>query len=426
MFEYDHSSHADRGIFKLARRLASRLCYLLCICLAVSSFNSLSAADWLRFRGPNGSGLAVEDELPTNWTEGENIAWRVKLPGRGISGPIVVGDRVLLTCSSGFRQDRLHLLCVDTGDGAVRWERQLWATGRTMTHPSICPASPTPVSDGEHIFAYFSTNDVACFDLDGNLLWLRGLMMDYPNASNSLGLASSPLVVGETLVVAIENDSQSLAVGLSAKTGESLWKIDRPSKAAWTSPILAENDGDPVVLLQSGAKLTAHDPRTGKEVWRYDQGCSTVSSSVVAEGIVYVPSNGMTALRPTDSLAGPEVLWQNNRLSASTATPLVYEGKLLAVSGSILKCGDAQTGKPLWQTRLNGKFSGSPVVAGGQLYLFNEDGVGQVIDLTSARPRAVVAGELGETILCSPAVADGALYVRSDHSLWKIASGDGG
>jgi outer membrane protein assembly factor BamB len=395
--------------------------WLVCICVGLAL---MSGANWLRFRGPNGSGLADDLQLPTSWSDTENIAWKAALPGRGISGPIVIGDRVVLTCASGFRNDRLHVLCFDAHDGTRQWERQLWATGRSMTHPSICPAAPTPASDGSRIFAYFSSNDLACFDLEGNLLWLRGLMMDYPNASNSLGLASSPVIVGETLVVAIENDSQSLAVGLDASTGETNWKIDRPAKSSWTSPVVISDGSKSVVLLQSGPMLSAHDAHTGEELWQYEQGCSTMSSSVAQDGVVYVPSNGLTALVPNDSQAGPEVLWQNNRLSPSTTTPLVYDNKILSVGGSILRCGDAKTGKSLWQTRLTGNFSCSPVLAGSRMYLFNDKGVGQIVDLFDARPRATTAGDLGETILCSPAISNAALYVRSDHSLWKIAKAD--
>ena len=390
---------------------------LLCI------LASASGADWLRFRGPNGSGVAADVGVPISWSEGENIAWKAPLTGRGSSCPIVIGERIVLTSCSGYRQDRLHVVCFDSVEGKQIWERQLWATGRTMTHSSICPAAPTPVSDGERVFAYFSTNDLACFDLDGNLLWLRGLLIDYPNASNSLGLASSPLIVGDTLVVQIENDSQSIALALDASTGETRWALDRPTSANWTSPVLVERgDGQPpVVALQGSSGVSGHDPYTGDEVWRYDVGCSTIPSSVAQQGIVYVPSNGLTALRPRPGSVGPEVLWQNNRLGSSTPTPLVYQSQVFTVSGSVLKCADVNSGKVLWQLRLKGKFSGSPIAASDHVYLFNQSGEGQVVEIGDKRGRRVGGGALGETILCGPAIADQALYVRSDQHLWKIA-----
>ena len=380
-------------------------------------------ADWLRFRGPNGSGVSDDQGLPADWSEGENIAWRVDLPGRGVSSPIVIGNRVVLTCCSGFRQDRLHVICFDASTGAVRWQRQLWATGRTMTHPAICTATPTPVSDGKRIYAYFSTNDVACFDLQGNLQWLRGLLINYPNASNSLGLASSPTVIEGTLIVPIENDSQSIAVGLATDTGETRWKLDRPTLANWASPVvLGEGPGQlPQVVLQSGSRLTVHDPQSGQESGRYDRGCASQPSSVTNDGVLYVPSEGLTALRFSPGSMRPDILWQNHRLGASTATPLVYRGMVFTVSGSILKAGALADGKLLWQLRLKGSFSGSPVAADGRLYLFNEAGLGQVVQIAEDRGRRLRGGELGEKILSSPSIAGGALYVRSDGHLWKIA-----
>jgi outer membrane protein assembly factor BamB len=270
-----------------------------------------SAADWTRFRGPNGSGLAEGNGPPASWSveSGENVAWKADLPGRGLSSPIVVGDRVFVTGSSGYRQDRLHVLCFSAASGEKLWERRFWATGRTMTHPSISPAAPTPVADDGRIFAVFSTNDVVCLDLEGNVVWLRGLMLDYPNASNSLGLASSPLVVDGTLVLKIETDSQSLAAGLDAKDGATLWKVDRPKIGAWTSPMVVPGKGSAsTVVLQSARGASGHDPRTGAELWNYDQPCDQIASATADGDVVYMPSQGLVALRAGADSGSPEVL----------------------------------------------------------------------------------------------------------------------
>ena len=370
-------------------------------------------------------GVADDELVPVSWSTDTNVnvGWKTKLPGRGSSCPIVIGDRVVLTCASGYRQDRLHVLCVDVESGQRRWERQLWATGRTQTHPLITPAAPTPVSDGKRIYASFSTNDLACFDLDGNLLWLRGLMLEYPNANNSLGLASSPIIVDDVLVVQIESDSQALALGLDAVTGATLWHVDRPERANWTSPVVLHNEaGEAVVILQSSQGVAGYNPRLGEELWRYDRGAATQPSSITAGTVAFVPSNGLVALRQTPN-SEPYVLWQNSRLGPSTPTPLLYEGRVYVVSGAVLKCADAETGKLIWQLRLKGRrFSGSPVAAAGHLYLFSEDGLAQVVELGGQRGRVVSSNDFGETLLASPAIARGALYVRSDEHLWKIAS----
>ena len=143
---------------------------------------------------------------------------------------------------------------------------------------------------------------------------------------------------------------------------------------------------------------------------------------MVGDGVLYVPSGGLTALRFTPGSKEPDLLWQNNRLGASTATPLLYRGKVFTVNGSILKAGDMETGKLLWQLRLKGSFSGSPIASDGRIYLFNESGLGQVIEIGDDRGRRLKGGELGEKILSSPSMAGGALYIRSDAHLWKISN----
>ncbi|MCP3692762.1 MAG: PQQ-binding-like beta-propeller repeat protein, partial [Planctomycetaceae bacterium] len=323
---------------------------LVCIC---------GGADWRQFRGPGGRGVSTETNLPTKWSEKENIAWKAALPGRGLSGPIVIGDRVVVTASSGYRQDRLHVFCFDAKTGKQRWHRRFWSTGRTMTHGKICPAAPTPVSDGKQIFATFSTNDVVCLDLEGNLKWLRGLTHDYPNASNSLGMASSPVVVGDTFVYQLENDSQSLAVGLNVETGKNRWLIDRPKKASWTSPVvLPGGDGEEEVLvLQSGSGLHAYNPTSGGPLGKFEKGCSAIPSSTLGGNLIIARANGLTALQPVSIGSEPETVWQNNRLAPATASPLVYQDHVYTVNNvGVVKCASLKDGELVWQLRIKGPF----------------------------------------------------------------------
>lgn len=352
------------------------------------------------------------------------MAWKADLPGRGLSGPIIVGNRVVLTASSGYQDDRLHVLCFAADTGKKLWDRQFWATGRTMHHPKMCVATPTPASDSTRIFAFYSSNDVICLDFDGNLQWLRGLTLDYPNASNSLGMASSPVVVGETLVLQVENDSESFATGLDVKTGQNRWKIDRPILANWTSPAVLSGKSaqDNLVLLQSGKGLAAVQPATGEIVWNYGEGCSTIPSSVAVDGVVYVPSNGLKALQPDASSGAPKLLWESSRLGPSTPSPLIYAGQVFSVGKTgVVNCADAKTGEALYQLRLQGSFSGTPVAANGHLYLFNENGLAQVIKAGGKEGEVAGTYDFKEPILSSPAIAGGGLYVRSDKHLWKIA-----
>ena len=392
---------------------------LLCLSLTVSG------GDWSQFRGPNGSGLAPEsDAPPVRFAAGnEDFVWVADLPAEGISSPIIIGDRVFLTCAGGPHQDRLHVLCLSAIDGTILWKRSFWSTGRTMCHDKTRVAAPTPVSDGQRVMALFSSNDLICLDLEGHLLWLRSLMMEHPNASNSLGMTSSPVIVGDSLVVQIENDGDSFALGLTVKTGEDRWILDRPKGANWTSPVTwpGVDSEQPSVVLQSRQGVTVIQPDTGATIWQYQDGASTIPSCAVSGGRLFIPSNGLTALDTGDG--GFMQIWQSGRLRPGTSSPVVMGKKVFIVnSAGILACGDVETGERLWQLRLTGPFSSSPVAAGGRIYLFNEKGLGQAVKVADSAGELVGTLDLQETILSTPAIAGNALYVRSDRHLWKIGS----
>lgn len=396
--------------------------------LGIISLSSLSVGawgqGWQQFRGTDGSGILERAKVPIALQGEDDVAWKQALPGRGLSSPIVVGDRVYVTCASGANKDRLHIRCHAKGDGQLLWERQFWATGRTMCHEKTSVAAPTPASDGERLFVLFSSNDVFCLDLEGHLQWLRGLTSDYPNASNSLGMASSPVVVGNTLVIQSENDSESFAVGLDVESGKNRWRLDRPKAANWTSPVVMDDasNGEKLVVLQSSKGVTAVNPANGQVVWNYSDGASTIPSSVVAGGILFVPSHGITALRPASSQAEPEQLWRSSRLRPATPSPVVVGDRLFTVNqAGVVTCGNLQDGGREWQLRLKGPFSGTPVGWGGYLYFVNEAGLVQVVDTSAAEGEIVGQLDLAETVLCTPAMGEGALFIRSDQHLWKIA-----
>lgn len=387
----------------------------------------VQAGDWRQFRGSESNGLGDDIQPPTTFSATDNVRWKSPLPGKGLSSPIVVGDRVFITASSGFRDDRLHILCFNAGDGSKIWERQYTATGRTSHHPKSPVAAPTPASDGKRVFALYSSNDLICVDLDGNLQWLRGLTYDYPNASNSLGMASSPIVVGETVIAQVENDSESLATGVDVNTGISRWTATRPKKANWTSALVwpkRYGGKEDLALLQSSEGITAIKPMTGEVVWKYADGASTIPSSVAADGVLYAVSHGITALKPPTESANIEQLWRASKLGPGTGSPLVYRGRLYSINNAgVLLAADPKTGDTKWQLRVTGPFSGSAVAAGGHLYAFNEKGEGLCVALGEDSGELVSSGEFaGEVFMCTPAVANGAIYVRSDQSLWKIAS----
>ncbi len=385
--------------------------------LALVAMLCCTGADWRQFRGNLVNGVC-EDALPES-ISGDSIVWKVELEGRGLSSPIIVGERVFVSASSGFDQDRLHLTCFDAAAGKELWQRQFWATGRTVSHPKMCNATPTPCSDGERIFASYSSNDVVCTDLDGNLLWFRGLNYDYPNASNSLGMSSSPIVVGNTLVVQVESDDEAYAFGLDTATGLEKWKLERPRRANWTSPTWMGGE-TPAVLLQSSDGIQAVDPTTGSTLWTYTNGASTIPSSAVVGNTVFVPSHGITALTPEAGQAHPKQLWNSGRLGPSTPSPLAHNSMVMSISDVKIAAADQFGGELLWELRVPGPFSASPIAAGEFVYLFNEKGRAIVVKATPQAGTIVSEFNFDETLLATPSASNGAIYLRSDGHLWKI------
>lgn len=387
----------------------------------------LAPSDWRHFRGTQQTGEADAIGLPVSFGPDKNVAWKVPLPGPGPASPIVVQGLVIVTAASGPRQDRLHVLAFDAAHGRLRWHRQLWATGHVIFNPFGGVAAPTPSSDGRRVVALFSSNDLVCFDLDGNLQWLRGLALESPMTRNDVGMASSPLIVGDTVVAQLECPGESFATGLDLADGHTRWRVPREAGGCWTSPtLLAGNTpAEDLVLLQSRSELTAHEPRTGRQMWRFEAACSTVSSLVVADDTIFLPADGITALRFDRQTRQVKVLWQQPALRCVNASPVVHAGRIYTIkSPAILVCGEAQTGKILWQLRLRGSIWATPAIAGGYLYAVSHEGTVQVVRLDE-RGQLAGSGELDAPVLASPAVADGAIYFRTKATLWKIAEGRG-
>jgi outer membrane protein assembly factor BamB len=382
----------------------------------------LAAADWLQFRGPGGLGVAPESKLPAA-IDPEKATWKVKLPAKGVSSPIVVGGRVIVTSAGGVKQQRLHVTCFDSASGNELWQREFWATGRTYTHPSSSVAAPTPASDGQRIFAFFSSNDLVCLDLDGNLLWYRGLAFDYPKAGNDIGMSSSPVVVDETVVVQIENQGDSFAAGLDAATGETRWRIDRDKQANWVSPTVLPAAGNrgPLVVLQDHDGVIGLEPRTGREVWRYETTCGGIPSPAATPDRLFISSNGLTALRLSGESAAPELAWDEIRLQPGSSSPAVYEGRVYTLNGGVLSCGDGETGEVLWKLRVGGKHWATPAIADGRMVCCNDAGDVCIIGL-GKEGEILGEGKLGEGVQGSPAVSGDALFIRTNEHLWKFAA----
>jgi outer membrane protein assembly factor BamB len=315
------------------------------------------------------------------------------------------------------------VLCFEAATGKKQWERQFWATGNTVCNAKTCMAGPTPVTDGKRVVALFATGDLACLDADGDLLWYRALARDYPTITNQVGMAASPILWEDMLLLPLENAGESFVAGLDANTGKNRWKAERARDINWATPVLFGDGKQSAVLFQSRQEITAYDPATGKLRWTYKaNGLATIPSPLAGNGLIFVPGGELTALRPVAAKDAPEVVWQTNQLRTSYATPLLYKDRLYAVnSAGVLNCVEARDGNLVWQERLKVKaqFSASPVAGDGKVYLVNEEGTTVVVQVGD-QPRVLATNKLDETLLATPALSGGALFLRSDQHLYCI------
>lgn len=387
---------------------------------------TVHAADWPGFRG-DGRSVAADAKLPEKWSaeSGENIAWTIDLPGRGVSSPIVVAGRVIVTCSSGPRQDKLHVIAYDEATGSELWHRQFWATGRTFCHPTSAVAANTPVSDGERVIAFFSSNDLVALDLDGNVEWIRGLQFNHPLAGNDTGMASSPAIVDGAVVVQSESQGDAFVAAFDAKDGRLRWQHDRPKKAGWSSPLALRQQADgrtiEAAVVMSGDGFDVFRGDTGERLWGQAVGCNSMPSPVVDGGGVFAPAQGLSKFVSDAATQGAKAAWQDTRLQVGNASPVVYRDHAYVINNSgVLTCAAVGSDKIDWRLRLGGQFWATPVAVGDRMYCVNSEGRTFVVQLGE---KGTIAAEnlVGEDVLASPAVAGDALYLRGYKKLWKIA-----
>jgi outer membrane protein assembly factor BamB len=399
----------------------------LIVIFSVDANQSL-ADDWTHFRGTTGSSVG-EANLPTKFDEETNLAWKTPMPGKGASGPIVVGDKVIVTCSSGDPefQDKLYTVCVDAKTGKELWTQKFWATGRCFVHSLSANAAPTPASDGKYVYAFFSSNDMACLDLDGNLVWYRGLAVDNPKAGNDVGMASSPAVKDGIVVAQVEAQGDSFVIGLDTETGKTVWKIDRPTDSVWTSPLIVEANGKNMVVLQSTSGFDLIELKTGNTLFSEKGETSSISSPSMQNGKLFVPINGTTSYAvAADGKLTQE--WNSPKLRPSSMSAVVHNDKIFALNRSgVLNVFSANDGTSVADARvIKGSPNWStPVIANGHMYFFAQNGQTYVVRIGQSpdeKPEVVHKHTFeNEVFLGSPAISNDALFVRSDKYLYKIA-----
>jgi len=396
-----------------------------------------ASANWPQWRGPDLNGVSAERGLPLKWSAAENVAWKLAMPDRSGSTPIVWGERVFLNVAEG---DDLSLWCVDRSKGAVVWKRKLGGGNTRMRKHNM--SSPSPVTDGKGVWVMTGTGVLKGFDFEGRELWARDIQKDYGAFGLNWGYASSPLLHEDSLYVQVlhgmHTDEPSYVLRVDKKTGKTLWRVVRPTDAvsespdAYTTPALLRTGKTFEVVVSGGDYVTGHDPATGKELWRAgglnperNPFYRVVASPVVSDGLVYVPTRvkPLLVLRAggRGDVSKSHLAWATEN-GPDVPTP-VTDGKYFYVVNDrgIVWCLDAKTGKEVYaQQRLKpGTYSASPVLADGKIYVTNEDGLTSVI---KAGPQfeVLAQNDLGEYCLSSPAVSEGQIFIRTSGHLFCI------
>lgn len=440
--------------------------------------DEIAADNWPQWRGPTQNGVSNAIDLPTSWSTTENVIWKTQLPHWSGATPIIWGDDIFVMSASKpqpapdaqqpeAQQDEqprrgrgrrgggrfggrgrdpggqdILLFCISRADGTIRWQQRI--DQGNQLHMKANNASPSPVTDGEHVWVVTGNGGVAALDLDGGFLWRKNLQEMYGDFGLNWGYASSPLLHEGTLIIEVlhgmRTDEPSYVVAFDAKSGEEVWKVDRPTDApmespdAYTTPVVLElESGKKQIVISGGDYVTGHDPATGQELWRASglnprraRNYRIVASPVAVDGMIYAP----TRVRPLLALTAPEgdtppaVAWTWDQIgSPDVPTPVCDGNRFYMINDAgMATCADAKTGEVIWgpERTIAGTVSSSPVLADGKIYFTNEDSITVILD---AGPEfsIVSTNELdGSYALSSPVPLANRVYIRTGTHLYCI------
>lgn len=408
---------------------------LVLVCSAtLCSVPPAFASPWPRFRGPNGTGIATDKDIPLQWNEKEGVLWKTALPGLGNSSPIIWGDRVFVQSATADGRERL-LLCLNATDGKVLWSRSMPGS-RARIHPKNSWASSTPATDGERVYTLFWDGNrvsVHAFDFEGKHLWTR----DLGRFTSQHGAGTSPIVFQDKLFVANDQDGAASVYALNARDGTIAWQAGRTAfRTCYSAPFVLERPGQPAELIvTSTAGITSYNPHNGSENWKYTwtfagMALRTVACPVYGEGLVFANSgdgNGSRHLIAVRAGGTGEVSptalaweWKKNRPFPYVPTMLTWGDHLYFVNDrGDAGCVVAKTGEPVWTEHLCEAVTASPILIDGKIYAISEDGVVYVF---RAAPRfeLLAKNALDEPVSATPAVSDNRLFIRTQGHLLCI------
>jgi outer membrane protein assembly factor BamB len=424
-----------------------RLSIVSILLLTVPAF----CRDWPQWRGPFFNGSTDEKNLPASWSETKNTKWVSPLPGQSGATAVISNGRVFVTSMVG-RTGGYAALCFDEKTGKQLWRKDVGSDSRRFPRNNLC--SPSPVADGRNVYFLYGNGPLVAFDFEGNKLWSRDIEKEYGNLALQFGYSNTPLLYDGKLHIPVirrnehyrrpEADGRldSFVMALNPKTGKTIWKQQRKTNAfdegmeAYGTTIPFERGGKIELLNAGGDFVTAHDPDTGKELWRFEywhekvRDTRIIPSLVVGSGIIFGAKhkhNGLFALQPPIDDKPAKILWEFDEAAPDCSTPLVYEGRLYVLDGirrgKILTCFEPKTGKKFWQGRLGGRgpWRASLTASDAKLYCICETGEIVVLKAAGNDFEILFQTKTNETpIQSSIAIANGCLFIRTAEKLYCI------
>ena len=468
--------------------LVAGLCLLWTVALSAAP---ASSPNWPHWRGPLANGIAPAGNPPTTWSENENVKWKVKIPGNGFSTPIIWGNQIFLQTAIATgkkvepsaaekKEARLHspqvfgqaqnpgdntppgegqrrrrgpggpggggfgrgekptelqqfaLLSLDRATGKMQWQKivreEVPHEGHHRDHTF---ASHSPVTDGTHVYSWFGSRGLHCYDLNGHLKWQKEF--GQLRTANGFGEGNSPALHGNTLIVNWDHEGEDFIAALDKTTGKELWRNARDERTTWTTPLIVEHDGRAQVVVTASQRIRSYDLATGKQIWECGGMTANVIPTPVSDfGMVYAISGFRGAsllaikLGKTGDLTGTDAIsWKHTKATPYVPSPLLYGDKIYFYSGNnaILSCLNAKTGEAIFtEQRLEGPSGiyASPVGAGGRIYLAGRNGTSVVLK-QSDKFETLATNKLDEKFDASPAIVGNELFLRGHESLYCIA-----
>jgi outer membrane protein assembly factor BamB len=397
----------------------------------------IAAENWPQWRGPQLNGISAETNLPVKWSPTDNVAWKIAVSQYSGSTPIIWGEHIFLNVAD---KGELHLWALDRNSGATRWTRRLSGGDRRQMKQNM--SSPSPVTDGRHVWVMTGTGFLTAFDFTGTQVWQRDIQQDYGRFGIMHGYAASPLLHDGALYVPVLHgmmtDDPSYILKIDGATGKTIWRVERPTRArfespdAYTTPALLRHAGGTEVVITGGDVVTGHDLATGQELWRadglnpFDEGNYRIVASPVVHGeLLFAPSRErpLLAIKPggRGDVTKSHVLWSFNN-GPDVPTPVTDGTYLYSINDrGIMYVLEATTGKTVYgpQRLRSATYSASPVLADGKIYITDEDGVTSVVQ---AGPTFAILAEndMGQYTLSSPAISEGQIFLRTDGFLYAI------